>query len=49
MKVEEIVSDIYSELPFFQKTWMKASLLDYVSVNHLPIAGIILSVLLWVI
>ena len=48
MKVDEIVTDIYSELPFFQKTWMKASVLDYVSINHLPILGIALSVFLWV-
>jgi len=49
MKVDEIVTDIYSELPFFQKTWMKASLLDYVSVNHLPLIAIGLSIFLWVI
>lgn len=49
MNAEAIAEDIFEELPRFARIENIAATKDYICQNHLPILGIVLSVLLWVI
>lgn len=44
MNCEEIVCDVFDELPFFNSIWREVSLRRYVSVNHLALVSIGLSI-----
>ncbi len=49
MNSEKIVNDIFPELPFFARLHREVMVRNYLAKNYLPLLGLILSVVLWVI